>query len=189
MGNTDLEHDQQLARRSQLGDENAYAELVRRHRRTVYVTARRILGSVEEAEDVTQEALLRALRGIGTYSCRRSFASWIGRISANCAINRLREQQREHRRLQALASTRSDLRHVASPKHCLVVGELAGSIRDRVGALPLKQRAAFTLFHLQEMSLAQTAQATGCSVNATKVQLHRARRRLARRLADHLQQG
>jgi RNA polymerase sigma-70 factor (ECF subfamily) len=133
--------------------------------------------------------LLRAYRSIRTYGHRSAFASWIGRVAANCAISRLREQQREHRRLRALASTRSDPRQAASPEYCLVVGELAGSIRDRVGALPLKQRAAFTLFHLQEMSLAQTAQATGCSVNATKVQLHRARRRLARRLADHLQQG
>ena len=189
MGGADFEQEQELVRRCQLGDGSAFAGLARRHRRTVCLTARRVLGSDEEAEDVTQEALLRAYRSIRTYGHRSTFASWIGRVAANCAISQLRANQREQRRLRAWASTGGDARHAASPEHCLAVSELAGSIRDRVGALPLKQRLAFTLFHLRDMSLAQTAQATGCSVNATKVQLHRARRRLARRLADHLQQG
>jgi hypothetical protein len=63
---------------------------------------------------------------------------------------------------------------------------LAEGIRDCVRALPAKQRAAFTLFHLRGMSLTETSVATGCSVSATKVQLHRARARLGPMVANRL---
>jgi RNA polymerase sigma-70 factor (ECF subfamily) len=155
----------------------------------VYLTARQVLGSAEEAEDATQEALLRAYRSIWTYGRRGTFASWIGRVAANCAIGQLRAKQREQRRLRGMASTGAEPGHTAGPEEWVAVSQLAERIRRCVGALPAKQRAAVILSHLEDMSLAETAQATGCSAGAIKVQLHRARRALARRLGTWPQQG
>jgi RNA polymerase sigma-70 factor (ECF subfamily) len=179
------EPDEELARRSQRGDASAYGELVRRHRRAMHSVARGILGSVEEAEDATQEALLRGYRGIRRFDSRHVFAGWLRRIAVNCAISRLRERKRERRRLEAL-SVEERWQHVPDPLERVATVEVARSVRAAVSCLPRRQGLALTLFHFEDKSLAETAQALGCSVNATKVQLHRARRRLARGLVDPL---
>jgi RNA polymerase sigma-70 factor (ECF subfamily) len=179
------EHDEQLARRSQRGDLNAFAELVRRHRRVVHAIARGVLGSAEEAEDAAQESFVRAYRRIGTYNGRHAFAGWIRRIAANCAVTRLRQRARERRHREALSLANRGTVGPDPADHA-AAAEVTRSIREAVGSLPFRQRLAFTLFHLEDMTLAETAQALGCSVNAVKVQLHRARRTLARRLADRL---
>ncbi|MBM3476285.1 MAG: RNA polymerase sigma factor [Armatimonadetes bacterium] len=179
------EPDEELARRSQCGDVSAYAELVRRHRWAMHSIARGILGSVDEAEDVTQEALLRGYRGIRGFDSRHVFAGWLRRIAVNCAISRLREQKRERRRLEAL-SAEDRWQHTPDPVERVATVEVARSVRAALGYLPPRQGLAFTLFHFEDKSLAETAQALGCSVNAIKVQLHRARRKLARRLVDPL---
>jgi len=181
------ERDEELALRSQRGDSGAYAELVRRHRRAVHAVARGILGSAEEAEDATQESFLRAYRGLRTYNGHHAFARWMRRITVNCAISRLREQRRERGHLQTL-STADNPKHGPDPADRVATAEAVQSIRAAVRHLPLRQGLAFVLFHIEGMSLAETAQAMGCSVNAIKVQLHRARRALARRLADRVEQ-
>ena len=93
-----------LARRCQQGDVAAYAELVRRHRRMVLGAARSVLGSTEEAEDVAQEAFVRAYRSIRQHDGRSAFCGWVRRITVNCAVSRLRQRRREQRRAVELGS-------------------------------------------------------------------------------------
>jgi RNA polymerase sigma factor (sigma-70 family) len=179
--------DGELARRSRNGDAEAFAQLVDRHRRTVYAVARAVLGSPEEAEDVAQEALIRAYRSLGRYDTSREFAAWIRAITVNCAVTALRRRRRPgwavaERLPHALdpADTRS------SPHEDASAHAFEASLRAEIARLPLKQRLAITLFGLDGLDLAGAAEAIGCSVGATKVHLSRAREKLARALDDHL---
>lgn len=83
--------DLDLARR---GDRDAFGRLVRRHQRRVYAAALHILGNHSDADDVTQEAFVRAYRGLGSFDGRADFFTWLYRIAVNTALNALRSGKR-----------------------------------------------------------------------------------------------
>lgn len=83
--------DLDLARR---GDRDAFGRLVRRHQRRVYAAALHILGNHSDADDVTQEAFVRAYRGLGSFDGRADFFTWLYRIAVNTALNALRTGKR-----------------------------------------------------------------------------------------------
>ncbi|MBL7224299.1 MAG: sigma-70 family RNA polymerase sigma factor [Candidatus Brocadiae bacterium] len=176
--------DRELARRCREGDTAAYTELMRRHRRMVFGIVYAILGCPEEAEDVAQEAFVRAYRAIGRYDPRFAFATWVRRIAVNRAISRLkgRERTREVER----AAGRLTVTREEEPEEHVVAGDLTQRVRAAIETLPTNQRVAITLFGLEGMTLAETAEAIGCSVGAVKSHLHRARGKLADQLSDHL---
>jgi RNA polymerase sigma-70 factor (ECF subfamily) len=87
----DLDLDLVLARR---GDRDAFGRLVRRHQRRVYAAALHILGNHSDADDVTQEAFVRAYRGLGSFDGRADFFTWLYRIAVNTALNALRSGKR-----------------------------------------------------------------------------------------------
>jgi len=179
--------DRELALRAQQGHADAHAELLHRHRRTVVTVVYAILGCRDEAEDVAQETFVKAYRAVRSYNPRYPYVAWLRRIAVNTAISRLRSRNRARRRDEA------DLPagHGQDPPlhEQVAAAELSTHIRRAVDALPLRQRVAVSLFHLQEMSLADTAHAMGCSVGAVKSHLHRAREALALRLSSHLKEA
>ncbi len=162
----------------------AYADLVRRHRRMVYRVARAIVSSADEAEDVVQEAFVRAYQGIGTLNQHHVFASWIRRITVNCAVSRIRQRERERR---GVVGAEQNPAAAADPADELVAAELRTWVRCAIENLPLKQRLAVSLFYLDDMNLAETAQGLGCSVSAVKCHLTRARRKLAQQMVEHFE--
>ena len=87
----DLDLDLVRARR---GDRDAFGRLVRRHQRRVYAAALHILGNHSDADDVTQEAFVRAYRGLGSFDGRADFFTWQYRIAVNTALNALRSGKR-----------------------------------------------------------------------------------------------
>ena len=179
--------DRELALRAQQGQGAAHAELLRRHRRMVVSVAHAVLGCTEEAEDVAQETFVKAYCGIRGYNPRYPYVAWIRRIAVNTAISRLRKRRRDpHHGADSLTG---DLVGADRPDKPLAAAELRNHIRRAIDALPLKQRLAVTLFHLEDMPLADTAGAMGCSVGAVKSHLHRARESLALRLSSHLKEA
>jgi RNA polymerase sigma-70 factor (ECF subfamily) len=87
----DEDPDLQGARR---GDRDAFGRLVRRHQRRVYATALHILGNHSDADDATQEAFVRAFRGLAAFDGRADFFTWLYRITVNTALNALRGGKR-----------------------------------------------------------------------------------------------
>ncbi len=179
--------DTELARRCQGGDAGAYAELVHRHRGMVYRVARAIMGCADDAHDVAQDALVRAYEAIGTYNGRHEFGAWLRRITVNRAISKLRERRRVARLLTA-GPPATQPHPADNPADSASARELEEHLRRAIERLPLKQRLAITLFALEDMSLAETGEAIGCSVSAVKAHVHRARRKLTALLSEHLQE-
>lgn len=80
--------------RARRGDRDAFGRLVRRHQRRVYAAALHILGNHSDADDATQEALVRAYRGLAGFDGRADFSTWLYRIAVNTALNSLRSGKR-----------------------------------------------------------------------------------------------
>src|SRR5262245_25672421 len=80
--------------RARSGDREAFGRLVRRHQRRVYAAALHILGSHSDADDATQEAFVRAYKGLPTFDGRSDFFTWLYRITVNTALNSLRGGKR-----------------------------------------------------------------------------------------------
>jgi len=179
--------DRELALRAQQGQPEAHAELFRRHRRMVVSVVYAVLGSRDEAEDVAQETFVKAYRAIRSYDPRHLYVAWIRRIAVNAAISALRKRRRS--RWDAQDSPAGNPSPEDSPHERLASAERDQQVRRAVEALPLRQRLAVSMFHLQDMSLADTAYAMGCSVGAVKSHLHRARETLAVRLSGYLKEA
>ncbi|HEX3760253.1 MAG TPA: sigma-70 family RNA polymerase sigma factor, partial [Kofleriaceae bacterium] len=80
--------------RARRGDRDAFGRLMRRHQRRVYAAALHILGNHGDADDVTQEAFVRAYRGLAAFDGRADFFTWLYRIAVNTALNALRSGKR-----------------------------------------------------------------------------------------------
>src|ERR1700752_4594410 len=82
--------------RARQGDNEAFRALVERHSRSVFRLAYRMTGNEQDAEDVVQEAFLRAYRQLGRFESRANFGTWLYRIVANCSVDLMRAKQARH---------------------------------------------------------------------------------------------
>jgi RNA polymerase sigma-70 factor (ECF subfamily) len=155
--------DSELARRCQRGEVAAYQELVRRHRATVYRLACAIVRDRDDAEDVVQEAFVRAYRAISRFDSGRDFAGWLKRITVNCAVSKLAERRRGLARTGRSAGDEGPS-PAPDPDCHLITDELQSHVRQAIDQLPVRQRVAISLFSLDDMGVVLTA--TGCARGA-----------------------
>ncbi|MFH5804271.1 RNA polymerase sigma factor [Alienimonas sp. DA493] len=170
------ESDAALARRVLGGDDSAAAALVRRYQRAVYGVCLRMLGRREDAEDVTQEAFLRLFRHLDRWDASRPLRPWLMTIT----VNRCRTALSRRSRKQALLPGDLDPADRSVP---LTDADLAEELQRAVDGLRDDHRAAFVLFHYEELSLQEVGEALGRPDGTVKTWLHRARKQLAEALA------
>lgn len=156
------------------GEQSAFAELMQRHLSAVLASARRIVRDEAEAEDIAQEAFLRLWRTAetleaGTYGMR----PWLRRVASNLAIDNLRKTKR----LDVTDEVPEQMEEPAQLKSLEAV-EAAVRVDAAVRSLPPRQRVAVSLFHFDEMSQREVAQAMDLSEDALESLLARGRRRL-----------
>jgi RNA polymerase sigma-70 factor (ECF subfamily) len=165
-----------LVRSAQAGDREAFEVLVRRHADQLYGVVRRCgLGS-DAAQEVTQEAFLRAWRSIGSFEGRARFFTWLYRIGLNEAKRR-REREPGRAMLSSLdeAGAIDPIDETLEPHARLARAELRAALAGAVRALPLKYRAPLILRDIEGLSTAETAAILGLGESALKSRLHRAR--------------
>ncbi len=172
--------DRDLIAKAKSGDRAARERLVRAHRHDVYRITCAILGDHDDAQDATQEALVRMLRGLSSFDERRDFRAWLRRIAVNCAINVLRSRPDETELPGASPAA-------SNPGGAAQAQEMQRAVRRALARLPERQRVAMSLFGLQEMDLRATAEAMGCAEGTVKSHLHRARAKLREILSDWLE--
>jgi RNA polymerase sigma-70 factor (ECF subfamily) len=173
-----------LIARARQGDLSAFEEVVRIHQRRVYGVALRIVRSHDVADDVAQEAFLRAWRSLDRFELGRPFGPWVRRIAANLAVNHVRSPRA---REEALPEGHAETPSRDPGPLAAVLGDEARRVLDEaVAALPAPQRAVFVLRAVEELSYAEIAEALGISPGTVMSRLFRARERLARALAPYL---
>jgi len=171
---------------AQGGNLFAFDEIVRRYQRRVYSTALRIVRRHDLADDVTQEAFLRAHRALGSYDRGRPFGPWICRIAANLAINHVRSPEAREEALDEAAFERSPAAASDSPLDAVLEREARSVLEDAVGRLPAEQRAVFVLRTFEDLSYKEIAEALDLSVGTVMSRLSRAREKLRGALAGYL---
>jgi RNA polymerase sigma-70 factor (ECF subfamily) len=173
-----------LLARARGGSLLAFEEIVKRYERRVYGIALRIVRRHEVADDVAQEAFMRAHQALSTFDLGRPFGPWICRIAANLAINHVRSPEaREAPLPEGHAETPAPGRGALD----LVLEREAREVLERaLGDLPAEQRAVFALRTFEELSYREIADALGISIGTVMSRLSRARERLRAALAPYL---
>ena len=167
-------NDELLVIRCQLGERDAFAELVRAWHGRVWTYVRRMLGP-SDADDVTQEVWLAVLRGLPRLRQPDRFTPWLFTLARRAVTNRLRQEY-------ARPEVTSDIDPAARDAH--TAGVTTDAVADRgeltagLAGLPAREREILILFYLEDLSLQMCAEICGIPLGTVKSRLYRARRML-----------
>ncbi len=191
--------------RARAGDEGAFRELTEPHRRELQLHCYRILGSIQDAEDLVQETLVAAWRGLETFEGRASVRSWLYRIATNRCLNALRARSRRPKEVRTMSDALEPTRLIEpvwlEPYPDVLLEGIPGrspgpaaryEARESVElayivalqALPPRQRVVLVLCDVLGFRLADAAEMLDTSETSVKGALQRARAALKERLAD-----
>jgi RNA polymerase sigma factor (sigma-70 family) len=185
--------DEALVQRARDRDESAIRALTQRFNRRLYRIARSILRDDAEAEDVVQEAFVRAFTGLATFRGDASFNTWITRIAMNEALGCLRSRRptvdwetygENRRQEQVLNVPRSAVS--GDPEQIMAQGEIRVVLEQAIDELPNSFRAVFVARLVEGMSVEETADLFGLKTETVKTRLHRARLLLRESLDNRL---
>ncbi|MGB5878840.1 MAG: sigma-70 family RNA polymerase sigma factor, partial [Thermoanaerobaculia bacterium] len=150
-------NDLDLVERARAGDSDAFRELVDRHSRTMFKTAYRLTGNEADADDLVQEAFLRAYRKLDRFDGRSQFSTWLYRITVNCGMDLMRKKSR--RSARAAMDEEVVLDTVATndprPDRLALSGEIGRAVESVLRTLSPMERAAFVLRHFEGRSIAE----------------------------------
>ncbi len=184
--------EQSLIRRVQAGDTEAFYELVRPYERAVFLAAVGILKNEADAEEVAQEAVLKAFRALGRFRQEAKFSTWLIQIAINEAKMKLRkdrrhlyesiEQGQENEEGDYIPKDFADWREI--PSQTLERQELRDALIATLASLPEKYRTILILRDVNHLSITETAQILGLSEANVKTRLSRARLQMRDGLAN-----
>ena len=179
-------NDNEIISRVLQGDHQAFAGLVSRYQNYVFTLALRMVKSREDAEEVAQDAFIKAFKYLADFRGASRFSTWLYTIVNNTGITFLRKKR--------LDVSSLDNEAVFARADNLDSGERADLVEQKSRQAMVNQAIALlnpddaqiiTLFYKAEQSLDETAQVLGIKVNAAKVRLHRARARLKEKMETH----
>ena len=182
------DNDQQLVQRVQKGDKAAFDLLVRKYQHRVLKLVGRFVSDAAEAEDVAQEAFLKAYRALPAFRGDSAFYTWLYRIAINTAKNTLVSNRRrpvdfdldlqdpEQHDRQAL------LKDADTPEGVLLTDEIRGVVERALEQLPEDLRTAIVLRELEGLSYEEIAEAMDCPVGTVRSRIFRAREAIDKKL-------
>jgi len=171
-----VETDEELVTAFRAGDSAAFDSLVQRWERKIQGAVYRIMGSGEEAKDLTQETFLRAYRGLSTFKSEARFSSWLYQIALNLCRDRLRQKRGRTLvsidDLDAASSARIE-RKGPSAHEVVEARDLARVVSAAMALLPEEQREVITLKEYQGLTFQEIANVLKVPVSTVKTRLYR----------------
>ncbi len=170
------------------GDHNAFGEIVEIYKDKVFQICFRMLGNRQEAEDLAQEAFVRAYVNIRSFNITMKFSTWLYRIATNLCIDRLRKKKPDYYLDAEVAGTEglnmysqiaSDM---AKPEEEVESLELQETIQVEIMKLPDKYRSVIVLKYIEELSLKEISEILDLPVGTVKTRIHRGREALRKQL-------
>jgi len=184
--------DKSLIERCRDGDRAAMRDLMRRHNRAMYRTARAILRDDHDAEDAVQEAWLGAFRALDNFRGDSAVSTWLVRIAANEALMKRRRGVR-HAEIFPIDASGDAARNLEEavmpedgPERLALRGEIRRFLESRIDALPEIYRAVFVLRAVEEMSVEETAAVLDLPPATVRTRFFRARALMREAIAGHL---
>jgi RNA polymerase sigma-70 factor (ECF subfamily) len=174
------------------GERDAYRVLVERYSLNLYRLAYRMTGNSHDAEEVVQEAFLRGYQKLGQFAGNSNFGTWVYRIAANYAIDRIRQRNVEESRQARPSKPMEDGLEVdpmttvrdlsASPERLASSAELAAKMKEALDALTPAERTAIVMRHWEGCAIEEIAAVLKSNSNATKNTVFRAVSKLRKAL-------
>ena len=174
----------ELVRKSQFGDKAAFEQLVIRHQELVFSLAYKLTGNREMANDVAQEAFIRAWKAIEKFRGDSTFSTWIYRITVNTAWT-LRKKAKKHNTLN-IDDTYEPIviDEKKDPELVAINSDLSSVLINALDKIPIEQRIIVELKNIEGRSHKEIADYLEISVTAAKVRLHRAHQKLRQILEE-----
>lgn len=194
--NPSEENERELVRAARNGDADAFGKLVVRYQRRIYALVRRMTGDHGLADDLAQEAFIKAWRNIRKYRGRSAFYTWLYRIAMNTALTRLKQQKR------LPYSGVESLENIPHPRPVPFLSgipedgadrlrrkELDRALEKALQGLSFRHREVVEMHVLDEISHREIARALKVSEGTVRSRLHYARKQLKKRLNRYLPEG
>ena len=178
--------DRKLIEAAQNGDKRAFGLLIRRHQRRLFRFIYGLLGSFDQAEDVVQEAFVKAFQAIGTFRTEYDFYPWLSTIARNLAYNQLSRKEKTESLDQIAESGFDPAADTLGPLDQMMDDETQKRFYAAVQALPTQYRAVFVLRHFEDMDYSQIASYLKIPPGTVDSRLYRARKMLMEALKDLL---
>jgi len=192
-GESNEARERQWVAAARCGDSEAFRQIVELYQNRLYTFLLRMVRHHEEAEDLAQEAFVRAWRHLDVYDAKWPFRTWLFSIARNLALNTLRRPRAtiisiesggdEEKPAVVLAATS------ASPADEAGTREQRRHLMRALEDFPPRAAMVFTLFYQEGMSVVQIAQVAGMSPGAVKVMLHRVRETLKNKMRENEKNG
>jgi RNA polymerase sigma-70 factor (ECF subfamily) len=185
---TKEQRDRQLVALAKKGDADAFGKLMLEYQSKIYRLARRMTETDEDAEDVLQEAFIKAYKSLSGFKGKSKFSTWLYRITVNLALMKLRRKKLDSVSLDEPISTREGVvqREIEDesldPLEEMIESEFTEVLDKAIHDLPKNYRAVFVLRHVEGLSTEETARILNISVPAVKSRLHRTRLALKEKL-------
>lgn len=186
---SDKDIDQQLVARAQQGDKQAFELLVSKYQRKLLRLISRLVRDPAEAEDVAQDAFIKAYRALPQFRGDSAFYTWLYRIGVNTAKNYLVSQGR-----RPPSSTEKDneeaetfddadaLRDINTPESILLSKEIASTVNAAMAKLPEELRTAISLREIEGLSYDEISEVMNCPIGTVRSRIFRAREAIAAEL-------
>ena len=165
------------------GDTGAFSALVQRHHERVYRTAYSLVGDLDEADDLAQEAFIKAFRALRRFRGQSRFSTWLHRIAVNCCLDYL--QSKHRRNFVSLDDYRENwhapriwMGRAKNADVRVERRELQEILERALGELPEAYRVTFVLREIEGLTYEEIAKSLGCSIGTVKSRLFRGRAKL-----------
>ncbi len=187
--------DEDLVRRVQRGDKSAFDFLVIKYQHKIIQLVNRYVKDPSEAQDVAQEAFIKAYRALGSFRGEATFYTWLYRIAINTAKNYLLSRARRNANYQVdiqeaeALENAPQLQGLETPERLLLNQEIIDVINAAIDELPEEMRTAIILREFDGMSYEEIAEAMDCPVGTVRSRIFRAREAIDTKLNPLLEQG
>ncbi|MRT93091.1 RNA polymerase sigma factor [Ancylomarina sp. 16SWW S1-10-2] len=169
------------------GDVGAYVYLVDRHKKMAFNIAMQIIGNREDAEEITQDAFLKAYQALDSYKGESKFSTWLYRIIYNASISKMRKKKLDQVSIDDNYNASVSIKSTQSALQSLTNKEQKLYINRALNKMNADEKTIINLFYLEENSVSELSDITGLSVANVKVKLHRSRKKLYGILEQFLQ--
>ena len=179
-------NDQQLIQECLAGRTDAFGQLVVRYQDRLYNTLVKMLGSADDARDVSQDAFVHAFQKLGTFRGKSAFYSWLFRIAINAAVSEKRKVRRKSASIDAMREQAGiepiDSHPTATPSHALELSERQSMVRTALAELPEDYRTVLVLKEIEGLKYEEIAELIDRPVGTVRSRIHRARMELRNKL-------
>ncbi|MGM9929472.1 MAG: RNA polymerase sigma factor SigW [Bacillus sp. (in: firmicutes)] len=172
------------------GDQNAFGEIVEIYKDKVYQLCYRMLGNRHEAEDMAQEAFVRAYVNIHKFNMKLKFSTWLYRIATNLCIDRIRKKKPDYYLDAEVAGTEGLNMYSQIPSNAedpideVESLELHDTVQREILQLPEKYRTVIVLKYIEDLSLKEIGEILDLPIGTIKTRIHRGREALRKQLSN-----